>query len=141
MPCYDSRDHDPSEIAKGVREKALKEFTHNSPVAELLCSVMKCIQPSDQVELAIRIPGLAEWWEEHLKRDMEKAEEPPQLLSNGKLPTLANHRELALAAFGEDSKAIAFLDEKIKEQGPDELVLVDEQQMVHLLIGIHLGLV
>ncbi|QEM41129.1 hypothetical protein HYP85_gp032 [Pseudomonas phage Zuri] len=58
-------------------------------------------------------------------------------LSTGDDSTLGNHRKLAIAAFGKDSAAVKFLDDKIKEQGEDEEVIQDEGQMVYLLANIH----
>lgn len=60
-------------------------------------------------------------------------------LSTGEDATLGNHRKLAIAVLGEDSPAVKFLDKKIEEQGEDEEVIVEEGQMVHMLMGIHLG--
>jgi hypothetical protein len=56
-------------------------------------------------------------------------------LSTGDDSTLGNYRKLAAAFFGEDSKAVSFLDEKIAESpnGENEEVVADEGQMVHLL--------
>ena len=73
MPCYDSRDHDHSAISADARAKAMIEFTHNSPVAEMLCSIMNILHPDDVPRVAARIPGLEHWWAEHQKRDQEKA--------------------------------------------------------------------
>lgn len=49
--------------------------------------------------------------------------------------TLGNYRKLASAFFGEDSKAVKFLDDKIAESpnGENEEVIADEGQMVYLL--------
>ncbi len=62
-------------------------------------------------------------------------------LSTGDKSTLGNYKKLTKAFFGEDSKAVAFLDEKIKESpnGENEAVLTDERQMVYLLGEIHMG--
>lgn len=73
MPCYDSRDHDHDEIRANAREKAMTEFTHNSPVAEMLCSVMNILHPDDRPRVASMVRGLEQWWAEHQKRDEEKA--------------------------------------------------------------------
>ena len=54
-------------------------------------------------------------------------------LSTGADSTLANYRKLAVALFGEQSQAVAFLDGKISEQGADEEVVADEGQMIYLL--------
>jgi hypothetical protein len=59
-------------------------------------------------------------------------------LSTGDDSTLASYRKLAAAFLGAESKAVAFIDEKIKESpnGPNEEVLADEGQMVHLLMTL-----
>lgn len=56
-------------------------------------------------------------------------------LSTGDDATLGNYRKLAVMFFGEDSKAVKFLDEKITESpnGAEEEVIADEGQMVNLL--------
>lgn len=56
-------------------------------------------------------------------------------LSTGDDATLGNYRKLAAAFFGEDSKAVKFLDDKIAESpnGEKEEVVADEGQMVYLL--------
>ena len=56
-------------------------------------------------------------------------------LSTGDDSTLGNYRKLATAVFDQDSKAVKFLDNKIKDspQGENEEVLADETQMVGLL--------
>lgn len=51
--------------------------------------------------------------------------------------TLTNWRKLTAIVFGENSDAIKFLDDKIKEQGPDEEVIADESQFLWLLGQIH----
>lgn len=55
-------------------------------------------------------------------------------LSTGQDSTLGEYRKLAAAVFGEDSGAVKFLDEKIKEQGEDEEVIADEGQVIYLLM-------
>lgn len=60
-------------------------------------------------------------------------------LSVGLDSTLGSYRELSRLTFGEDSKAVAYLDKKIAEQGADEEVIADESQMLALLASIHLG--
>ena len=57
-------------------------------------------------------------------------------LSTGDESTLGNYRRLAAAFFGEDSKAVQYLDGKIAEEGADAEVLADEGQMVVLLGGM-----
>ena len=59
-------------------------------------------------------------------------------LSTGQDSTLGNYRKLCAAMLGEDSGAVTFLDERIKEQGEDEEVIADESQMVFLLMQEHL---
>ncbi|MGR5253620.1 hypothetical protein ACPV5S_15590 [Vibrio astriarenae] len=58
-----------------------------------------------------------------------------QLLSTGDEPTLGNYLKLCHAFFGEDSKATAFIRDKIAEssKGESELVIASEQQMLMLL--------
>lgn len=55
--------------------------------------------------------------------------------------TLGFHRKMAAIVFGEDSPAVKFLDDKIKQapKGENEEVLVEESQMVALLTSIHMG--
>jgi hypothetical protein len=72
MPCYDPRDSSPAAIRSEARGEFAKEFTHNSPVAEMLCSVMKIIHPQDRPIVASKVPGLMEWMLEHEARDAAK---------------------------------------------------------------------
>ncbi len=44
---------------------------------------------------------------------------------------------VARAAFGPDSPATAFLEEKVAEQGEDELVIADEGQFLYALLTMH----
>ena len=55
-------------------------------------------------------------------------------LSTGDDSTLKNYRLLAKAYFGEESKAVSFLDQKIADSpnGENEEVLADERQMLQL---------
>ena len=62
-----------------------------------------------------------------------------QKLSTGDDATLGNHRKLAAAFFGEDSPAVKWLDEKIKEQGEDEEVIAAEPQVIQVLGRLHTG--
>jgi len=65
-------------------------------------------------------------------------------LSTGQDSTLGNYRKMAVAVFGEDSKAVQFLDNKIAESpnGEDEEVIVAESQAVSMLGQLHIqGLV
>lgn len=59
-------------------------------------------------------------------------------LSTGADSTLGEYRKLAAAFFGADSKAVAFIDQKIKDSpnGENEEVLADEGQMVHVLMSL-----
>jgi hypothetical protein len=61
-------------------------------------------------------------------------------LSTGDDSTLGNWRKLSVAVFGEDSNIIPFLDDKIYEapNGENEEVIVDEAQMLHVLMSIHM---
>lgn len=56
-------------------------------------------------------------------------------LSTGDDATLGNYRRFASAVFGQDSKAVKFLDDKIAESpdGEKEEVIAAESQMIHLL--------
>lgn len=60
-------------------------------------------------------------------------------ISTGQDSTLGNYRKMAAALFGEDSKAVSFLDEKIAEDssGENGEVIADEGQMIYLLVNIH----
>lgn len=62
-------------------------------------------------------------------------------MSTGDDATLGNYRKMAVAVFGEDSKAVKFLDEKIKDSpdGQNEEVIANESQMVYLLGNIALS--
>ena len=72
MPCYDPRDD--SEAAKNHFDRIalVNDFTHNSAVAQLLCSLMKTIDPADYARLFNHIPGLEDWWLKHQARDKAK---------------------------------------------------------------------
>lgn len=61
MPCYDNRND-----ASYVRAEAIKAFMHNSPIAQMLCALMKQIESGAITEWP---EGLWEWWEEHKARD------------------------------------------------------------------------
>lgn len=60
-------------------------------------------------------------------------------LSTGQLSTLGNYRIMTVAVFGEDSKAVEFLDKKIAESpnGEDEEVVAEESQAVAMLGRLH----
>jgi len=53
--------------------------------------------------------------------------------------TLADWREIAVAALGEDSPAVEFLDRKIARQGEHAIVARSWQRMILLLKRIHKG--
>jgi len=57
-------------------------------------------------------------------------------MSTGDDATLGNYRKMAVAVFGEESKAVKFLDDKItaSPSGENEEVIADEGQMVNLLV-------
>lgn len=59
-------------------------------------------------------------------------------LSTGADSTLGEYRKLAVAFIGAGSKAVAFIDQKIKDSpnGEKEEVLADEGQMVHVLMSL-----
>lgn len=62
-------------------------------------------------------------------------------LSVGNLDsTLDNWHMLSKAMFGPESQATKFLQEKIDKQGPDEEVIVAEDQLLIALTQIHLGM-
>ena len=56
-------------------------------------------------------------------------------MSTGAAATLGNYRKIAIVIFGVDSKAVKFLNDKIKASpnGENEEVLAPESQMVYLL--------
>jgi len=62
-------------------------------------------------------------------------------LSTGQPATLGNYRKLTAAVFGPDSKAVAFLDKKIKSdpEGENAEVEATEHQTIVLLANIHFG--
>jgi len=61
-------------------------------------------------------------------------------LSTGADSTLKEYMRLAKAVFGEDSKAVEYLDNKIKKsaKGEDEEVIADERLILRLLIELHM---
>ena len=73
MPCYDSR-NDPAYVATEAREQALRDSTHNSPVAELLCWTISHMELPTRAKFLTANPTLARWWREHQERDRKKAE-------------------------------------------------------------------
>jgi hypothetical protein len=62
-------------------------------------------------------------------------------MSTGGEATLGNYRKIATVVFGEDSKAIKFLDDKIANSPykENEEVIADERQMMQLLASLALG--
>jgi hypothetical protein len=62
-------------------------------------------------------------------RDPEDSQKPPE--------TLGEWRKIAVALYGEDSGAVKFLDNKIKEQGESEHVIAHETQVLYLLNQLH----
>lgn len=60
----------------------------------------------------------------------------PVMLSTGQPSTLAVWRANMAACLGENSPAVAFLDRKIEQEGPDEPVLSDESQTLYALTMI-----
>lgn len=65
MPCYTY------ESPKDIRDDYYRSFTHNSPVAEMLCTMCKLSE-----EHGWSVPSsVAPWWAEHKKRDARKAKE------------------------------------------------------------------
>jgi hypothetical protein len=50
--------------------------------------------------------------------------------------TLGEYRDISAALFGEESPAVAYLDQKIAEQGCDEQVLAPDSQMRFLLFSL-----
>lgn len=65
MPCYDPMSDSSYKVAE-----ARMEWMHNSPVAEMLCSVMKEIEAERLLEIVS--PDVRAWWEDHKKRDANK---------------------------------------------------------------------
>jgi hypothetical protein len=62
-------------------------------------------------------------------------------LSTGDDATLGNYRKIMVAMFGEQNKAVKFLDDKIEDSpnGINEEVIAAESQMIHLLGSIVFG--
>jgi hypothetical protein len=60
-------------------------------------------------------------------------------LSDGSESTLGNYLKLSKFFFGDESKAVKFLEQKIKESpaGENEQVISDETQMVAMLMGLN----
>lgn len=55
--------------------------------------------------------------------------------------TLGYHLDMCRVIFPENSKAIKFLEDKIKESphGPNEKVICAESQMIEILVKLDLG--
>ncbi|AUV61799.1 hypothetical protein FDJ28_gp53 [Pseudomonas phage Bjorn] len=70
MPCYDPRDTDPELARRDGYESAKREFTHNSPVAELLCYLLTN-SPAARTHAATN-PALGRWWRDHQARDAKR---------------------------------------------------------------------
>lgn len=66
MPCHDSRDE-----PEYVRKEALEEFTHNSPVASMLCEAMRIINNAGLQDLCSE--NLRKWSREHDERDNRRS--------------------------------------------------------------------
>ena len=59
-------------------------------------------------------------------------------ISTGEPSTLKTYRKMSAILTGEDSAATKMLDEKIKDQGENEIVITDEGQMLFLIINMGL---
>jgi hypothetical protein len=59
-------------------------------------------------------------------------------LSTGDDSTLGTYKKLTSAVFGENSKAVEFLNQKIKDDpdGENGEVIADEGQMINLLLNL-----
>jgi len=62
-------------------------------------------------------------------------------LSTGDPATLGSYLKLSIIVYGEESNAVKFLKDKIKNspEGEHEEVIADESQMIVALTTIHLG--
>jgi len=62
-------------------------------------------------------------------------------LSTGDPATLGSYLKLSIIVYGEESNAVKFLKDKIKNspEGEREEVIADESQMIVALTTIHLG--
>lgn len=65
MPCYDPRDSEEGRI-----DNARKAFRHNSDIAEMLCDLMKRLDPADVAQLPL---ATQQWWVEHQQRDAARS--------------------------------------------------------------------
>lgn len=79
MPCYDGQWDGPMSRSCGSEIRtAKKRWRHNSPVAEMLCDVIKKVDalpyPTRSSLRLTDLPADAqEWWKEHQRRDARKA--------------------------------------------------------------------
>ena len=72
MPCSDGRYDDCSrDDGSSIIVKALDEFKHNSPVAELLCTAIKIMEQNGITDVTLP-DNLLEWKKEHEIRDCLK---------------------------------------------------------------------
>lgn len=53
--------------------------------------------------------------------------------------TLGEYRDMVAAIAGENNKAVWFLDQKIKEEGRDEIVIAPDSQMRMVLLPMMLS--
>jgi hypothetical protein len=62
-------------------------------------------------------------------------------MSTGADATLGNYKKMAVIVFGEQSPAVRFLNDKIKESpnGENEEVIADESQVIYLLGNMHVN--
>lgn len=74
MPCYDGRENERQVTVTYEHEGRLrKEWMHNSPIAELLCTAMSNLQGVQRDALIRKDPKLGHWWNDHQERDRKKA--------------------------------------------------------------------
>jgi|SRR6185436_12008280 len=72
MPCYDDRDRDDGSSYDAGRVDGIREATHNSVVAELLCSLCKQLEARNLMGVLAAQP-IQDWWHEHKARDARVA--------------------------------------------------------------------
>lgn len=89
MPCYDDRSDSSPRDCSGEIALARAEFRHNSDVAEMLCKVLTDFEAEQRYlkergtsrdpypETVQQKYGadIAQWWQEHKKRDAAIAQE------------------------------------------------------------------
>lgn len=77
MPCYDGRENERQVLVTDEhRARLAAEWTHNSPVAELLCGLMTHMEPYGNVQFQSYLhnnPELRRWWRQHQERDRRRA--------------------------------------------------------------------